>query len=269
MADLNTFCLEIKQKTETSQKRLVDSAHQLGITALSACQEHTLYFLRGNITAEQAHSLGRQLLTDPVIESFNLFEVGQSPLSNHKHYIDVTLLPGVTDPAADNLVQAAHLLGFEALEQAVTGQRYLLQGSLDEPALKRLASGLLANPVIQRFTINRPISPSFVGPQASSRQDANTPTSSVETIAICDAQDHHLQQISTERRLALNLEEMQAIRSYYQREERNPTDVELETLAQTWSEHCVHKTFKAAITYQGPSGADPNSPVETQQVGGL
>ena len=42
---------------------------------------------------------------------------------------------------------------------------------------------------------------------------------------------------------------MQAIRDYFREEERDPTDAELEMLAQTWSEHCVHKTFKALIDY--------------------
>ena len=269
MAHLNTFCLEIKQLEETEQHRLLESAHQLGIISLTGCRKHTLYFLQGQITAEQAHALGRHLLTDPVIETFTLLEVGQPPTANHNHYIDVTLLPGVTDPAAENLVRAAHLLGFDGLEQAATGQRYLLQGQLDEAALHRLSSGLFANPVIQRFTIDRPISPPFLGAPASNRQDTGDPVSFVETIPLCDAEDDHLRQISSERRLALNLEEMQAIRSYYQREERDPSDVELETLAQTWSEHCVHKTFKATIQYQGPSGADPNSPIETRQINGL
>jgi phosphoribosylformylglycinamidine synthase II len=47
---------------------------------------------------------------------------------------------------------------------------------------------------------------------------------------------------------------MQAIQRYYGQERRDPTDVELEMLAQTWSEHCVHKTFKATIDYTGPDG---------------
>jgi phosphoribosylformylglycinamidine synthase len=41
---------------------------------------------------------------------------------------------------------------------------------------------------------------------------------------------------------------MQAIQRYFKKEQRDPTDVEFETIAQTWSEHCVHKTFKAKIT---------------------
>ena len=53
--------------------------------------------------------------------------------------------------------------------------------------------------------------------------------------------------LSRRRLLALNLAEMRAIRDYFAAAGREPTDVELETLAQTWSEHCVHKTFKALI----------------------
>src|SRR5258708_3524552 len=50
--------------------------------------------------------------------------------------------------------------------------------------------------------------------------------------------------------LALNLDEMRAIQQHYREQRREPTDVELETLAQTWSEHCSHKTFKATIDYR-------------------
>src|SRR4030042_984605 len=49
-------------------------------------------------------------------------------------------------------------------------------------------------------------------------------------------------------RFWLNLQEMRIIQGYFKKLGRKPTDVELETLAQTWSEHCIHKTFKAKIT---------------------
>lgn len=44
---------------------------------------------------------------------------------------------------------------------------------------------------------------------------------------------------------------MRRIQEYYRKLGREPTDVELETFAQTWSEHCVHKTFKGIIHYDG------------------
>jgi phosphoribosylformylglycinamidine synthase len=56
-----------------------------------------------------------------------------------------------------------------------------------------------------------------------------------------------LTRLSKERGLSLNAEEMGAIQSYFRTQGRSPSDPELETLAQTWSEHCKHKTFRAAI----------------------
>ncbi len=53
--------------------------------------------------------------------------------------------------------------------------------------------------------------------------------------------------LSREGHLFLSLAEMKAIQSYFREQEREPTDIELETLAQTWSEHCVHKTLKSAV----------------------
>jgi len=58
---------------------------------------------------------------------------------------------------------------------------------------------------------------------------------------------HQLTRISEEMGLALNLNEMLAIQKYFSQKNRNPTDVELQTLGQTWSEHCFHKTFKGII----------------------
>ena len=71
----------------------------------------------------------------------------------------------------------------------------------------------------------------------------------VKKIPILNADDADLMRISHEGLLSLNLAEMQAIQTYFGRRERDPTDVELETLAQTWSEHCVHKTFRGLIEY--------------------
>lgn len=62
------------------------------------------------------------------------------------------------------------------------------------------------------------------------------------------ADDKQLLQISRELGIGLNLAEMKAVRRYFSMKKRNPTDVELQTIGQTWSEHCYHKTFKGNIT---------------------
>ena len=70
-------------------------------------------------------------------------------------------------------------------------------------------------------------------------------------IDLLNANKIQLEQISQHGQLFLNLAEMQTIQSYFKKIGRNPSDIELETLAQTWSEHCVHKTFRGLINYNG------------------
>ena len=84
----------------------------------------------------------------------------------------------------------------------------------------------------------------------------------VKQIPILNADAVELSRISQEGLLSLNLAEMQAIQAHFAKLERNPTDVELETIAQTWSEHCIHKTFKSMIEYAEKGR-------ETEMVDGL
>lgn len=71
----------------------------------------------------------------------------------------------------------------------------------------------------------------------------------VQTVPLLDASDADLERISRDGTLSLNLAEMRAIKAHFAEQQRDPTDVELETIAQTWSEHCVHKTFRGLIEY--------------------
>ena len=111
--------------------------------------------------------------------------------------------------------------------------------------LQMLAGRLLANPIIQRFTLGT-IEPVFPQPAES--------TGKVEWIPVRELDPQGLLTLSQDRRAALDLEEMLAIQRYYQARQRDMTDIEFETIAQTWSEHCVHKTFRALITLQNPAG---------------
>jgi phosphoribosylformylglycinamidine synthase II len=66
-------------------------------------------------------------------------------------------------------------------------------------------------------------------------------------VALSKASEAQLSEVSRELGLGLSVQEMLAVQAYFRREGRNPTDVELQTIAQTWSEHCYHKTFKGKI----------------------
>lgn len=69
----------------------------------------------------------------------------------------------------------------------------------------------------------------------------------VYEINLLESADDDLVAISGERSLALNLSEMKKIQKYFRGEGRNPTDIELEALAQSWSEHCCYKTSKSIL----------------------
>ena len=66
--------------------------------------------------------------------------------------------------------------------------------------------------------------------------------------------DAALQVLSRQGQLYLSLVEMQTIQAHFRQLDRDPTDAELETIAQTWSEHCSHKTLTGRIRYRDESG---------------
>ncbi|MBE6524136.1 MAG: phosphoribosylformylglycinamidine synthase subunit PurL [Thermoplasmata archaeon] len=66
-------------------------------------------------------------------------------------------------------------------------------------------------------------------------------------IAILDATDDQLKQVSADMALGLSLDEMKVVRDYFKKEGRNPTDVELQSLGQAWSEHCCYKSSKPIL----------------------
>ncbi|MEK7746147.1 MAG: phosphoribosylformylglycinamidine synthase, partial [Elusimicrobiota bacterium] len=71
----------------------------------------------------------------------------------------------------------------------------------------------------------------------------------METIAAKD-----LSQANARHGWSLHAAELSAMASYFQRKRREPTRAEAETVAQTWSEHCKHKTFTSPIRFRGPGG---------------
>jgi phosphoribosylformylglycinamidine synthase len=200
------------------------------------CQD--LYFVEGQLSQDELQRLALTLLTDPVTQSVEATELPHpTPRKPGSVIVEVAFRPGVTDPVAGEIVRAARELGFRGVQRAATGFRYIVEGG-NEVAGHRLAQRLLANAVIQRYVVGE-IEPAFPLEAESSGQ--------TETIPVRGLNDEQLLAISKERRAALDLAEMKAIQDYFTGVQRDPTDIEFEMIAQTWSEHCVHKTFKAKI----------------------
>ncbi|HEY6407812.1 MAG TPA: phosphoribosylformylglycinamidine synthase subunit PurS, partial [Ktedonobacteraceae bacterium] len=211
-----------------------------------------LYHLTGNLSPTTIDQLIANLLVDPVVQEARISLLDQT---THEHILDVFFHAGVTDTLAESVLAGAQMLGIKGLEHVGTGQRYMLDSRLSEVEVRSIAENLLYNPVIQQYELrlsnkNTHVGTQYIAPTEPPTQPGAihwTPTSS---IPLRDMIDQQLLDLSKRGLLALNLEEMQAIQRFYREQGREPTDVELETLAQTWSEHCSHKTFKATIVYR-------------------
>ncbi len=235
-----------------------------------------LYRLTADIDPAQLNQLTQQLLVDPVVQ-----EAIISPSTSAKTYgqmgyiVDVFFHAGVTDTLAESVLTGAHMLGITTLESVETGRRYRLDSRVSEVEAHVIARSLLFNPVIQHYTLypsreQEQFDRAFSELSESAALEASHPEKSVakspaRMIGISAMDDEQLLAFSRSGLLSLNLLEMQTIQQHYREQGREPTDVELETLAQTWSEHCSHKTFKATINYQEFDGQGTLTDQETIQ----
>jgi phosphoribosylformylglycinamidine synthase len=226
---------------------LIDAAEHLGIVVPESIDIADLVFVDGHLTDDDRKRL-RSVLVDPLLQHGS-WELPSSP------GVEITFLPGVTDTAADAVRHAAAQLGI-AIDGAATGRRVEFAAAVDTQAADVIVRRLVANPVIERWH-DGTIDPPHVADSPSAR--------TVETIPIRGLDDDGLAALNDERSQYLDIEELRQLRAEYQRLERDITDVEIEVFAQTWSEHCAHKTFRAAIDVEGePDGDRTVPPLLTQ-----
>jgi phosphoribosylformylglycinamidine synthase subunit PurSL len=219
---------------------LIENAKSIGV-ALEGAHWCRVYLIEACLTQAQLDQIIAGLLTNPVVEYAH---VGAS--EPRGSLVEIHPLPGVMDPPAQSVSDAIFaLIGVRAA--VTTGDRYDILGISDAQA-QTLANRLLANPVIAGVHAV-PFHPEQL-------PHGHTHDFKITHVNIRDLDDAALEVLSREGHLFLALNEMQAIQSHYQTLGREPTDIELETLAQTWSEHCVHKTLKSIIHYTGDPTAD-------------
>jgi len=219
------------------------------------------YTIKGDFSEEQAEHAAKVLFSDPITEqSSTNGSIGSGFLPGIEES-DITIQVGYKAGVTDNKAMAAedglrtvfpdkHL----KVASTVSYHLWLMEEDVDLSSLTEV----LHNPMLEQVSI---ISGKNRAAQLlkfpSLDEQRYIPPNTVNL----DVDDSTLMDISENGLLALNLEEMKAIQSYYRnkstqtsRETLNlpphsPTDVELECLAQTWSEHCSHKIFSAKIEH--------------------
>jgi len=178
--------------------------------------------------------------------------------------IEVGFRPGVTDNVgrtAKEVIEALKGAPLGPGEAVYTSRMYLVSGDLTKEDVERIVGGVLANTLIHRYSIKdretyiRDGGMGIYVPKVSLRQE--------EEVEVIDfGKDlEELMKMSNERTWAFSKEEILAIKAFFSRDEvrgqrlslglpEHPTDVEIECIAQTWSEHCKHKIFHAIIEYE-------------------
>ena len=204
------------------------------------------FLIQGDLSRRQIQLLADELLSDPVVERAVVAPVGDEVLAElpagMSWMIHVLPKPGVMDPVAQSALGAIGDFGMKA--QAVRTLKKYFVGGIGEDKLAALCWKVLANEAVEQVVI---------GPLRMERLELGAPyTFKLVTVPIRQMDDAQLERLSREGQLFLSLAEMQTIREYFRGLGRDPTDVELESLAQTWSEHCSHKTLTGQINYRDP-----------------
>jgi phosphoribosylformylglycinamidine synthase len=210
----------------------------LGIRSIDAIQSIRVTLLEGDLREDDLNRIGKELLADPVSEDYLTGLSAPPPGLAQATLFEVHLKPGVMDPVANSTKLAICDLGIK-VSSVRTVRKYIILGSLNEKQKKLIAEKVLGNDCIEDVLVgneNDPPSPHLKS------YDLN-----IHIEPISSLNDEELMDLSLRMDMFLNLAEMKTIQDHYRRLQREPTDIELETLAQTWSEHCVHKTLKSTV----------------------
>lgn len=217
----------------------------------------SIYSVRTALDAAPLARLAHEGLSDAVAQRVGIDRLPDG-CDGFASFILVGKLPGTTDDEGLSAQRTLHdLLGMQftpAPQEMFSSDLYLLEDALDDATLRRLGTELLGNPLVNQFACGPAASLVLPVPEAEPDGEPTVATVSLEV------SDEALEALSRDRLLSLDRAEMKAIQVYFrdpnvQARRREvglpvePTDCDLEILAQTWSEHCKHKEFNALIRF--------------------
>ncbi|MFV0445073.1 MAG: phosphoribosylformylglycinamidine synthase subunit PurS, partial [Planctomycetaceae bacterium] len=222
------------------------AAKQVGADSVTVVAAGRSYLVEGDVDSRAIDGPARHLLADCVAEIATIHPLPAQPSTlntQHSKLLNVLFKPGVTDNVGLTAAKALQDVGLQ-VERVAICRKYWINSDATEADLTRLAEKVLANDAIEHVVRGPlPLQSIGLGSEYSFQ---------LQHIAIREMDDAALQKLSKEGQLYLSLTEMRTIRDYFRELGRDPTDIELETVAQTWSEHCSHKTLAGRIAYRDP-----------------
>ncbi|MQL51030.1 phosphoribosylformylglycinamidine synthase subunit PurL [Desulfofundulus thermobenzoicus] len=215
---------------------LYEIRHALGINTIERVRTARVFRFEG-IDADTARVLAEKLLAEDV---FQIYTIDAPIIRDARVVVEVAYKPGVMNPEAASLIKAARDLGITGLVAADSSREFGFYGpEISDRDVEMILDRLLVNDTVERVIREKPATLLISGLKGHTA-----------VIPLTQMKDEELMDLSRDS-LFLNLEEMRAIQDYFRLTGREPTDCEVETLAQTWSEHCGHKTFKARLVVNG------------------
>ncbi len=208
-----------------------------------------------NVDSEElACTWAEEAFCDPVIQQMR---IDSSIADDFDYYIEVGFRPGVTDNVGHSASYALGLIAGSEI-RVYSAMGYAIKADIDRATAEKIAGECLANELIQHYRVLDSAEMQGITPYIPKVVGEHNPR--VEKVGL-DIADEDLVRMSQQKTLALSLAEMKVIQAYINdaeviRKRReiglddSLTDVELEVLAQTWSEHCKHKIFSATIAYE-------------------
>lgn len=244
--------------SDTIGNNVASEIVNFGIASIDEVRMVQVYLIEGELSGEDVKRVCGELLIDGVTQGYacvngssrlpDYSQTGKAGFGHRGHNtiytIEVTRKPGVMDPVESSVIKGINDLGL-SVRSVKTAKKFLIAGSLTTDQVEDISNKILANKIIENVYINE---------NNLFYEDKNETIDyhfHKNTLDILSVDDEQLLSISQRGQLYLSLQEMKAVRKHFAKLGRNPTDVELETIAQTWSEHCMHKTFKGIIDYDG------------------
>ena len=231
--------------------RVLAECSGLGLQTVSSVEAARSFLLQGELSDDVVTRVSKTLLADGVAESFTIHRLdaaaGDSASSaNSGKLLNVLFKAGVTDNVANSALKALKDQDV-SVEAVATCRKYWVNDEATEAEVGRLSAKVLSNDAIEHVV---------AGPLKMERISLGGEYRFKLThVSIREMDDAALEQLSKDGQLYLSLEEMRTIKQHFVDLDRNPTDVELETVAQTWSEHCSHKTLAGRISYEDENGS--------------
>jgi len=216
------------------------SIQDFGITGVKEVRFIEIYRISGALEKKEAELIARELLADRITQEYRINAAGGQ--NKKLHIVEVAYNPGVMDPVEESAMKGIKDLGVKTAKNIRTARKYVIEGDLSAEKLDFISEKLLYNKTIEHIV-----------KESSSEIRSEKPSYKFKKIEveILGKNENELSKISEKGQLFLNKEEMLTIQAYFKKLGRNPSDVELEAIAQTWSEHCKHKTLRGKIEYEG------------------